>query len=166
MQDTFVEWLVSAKTTPKGVVARVFSVFAVVVSLFSVLFIGIYSIILLFVVGYISYYVWTHTNVEYEYSFLNGELSIDQILGQTSRKTVVKIELKDVNVVAKINSEHVSGYNHSKVNVFDYSSGFSSDNVVAICYGTSGEAQKILIEPNEKLFLAMKRVNPNKVFLD
>ena len=40
-------------------------------------------------------------NVEYEYSFLNGTLTIDKIMGQARRKHITEVDIKNATIIAK-----------------------------------------------------------------
>ncbi len=45
------------------------------------------------------------TAVEYEYSFINGELTIDRIVNQSERKKMISFETKKVEKAGRYNSE-------------------------------------------------------------
>ena len=68
---------------------------------------GILGITITILLGYVAYIAWVYTKVEYEYDFLNGELSVDKILGARSRKHIAEYDIKKAELIARANSDEV-----------------------------------------------------------
>lgn len=50
-------------------------------------------------VGYLVWYAWRFTGLEYEYALYGGEMTVDVIYGQAQRKTKCTLDLKAVEAV-------------------------------------------------------------------
>ncbi len=50
-----------------------------------------------------AWYLFKYTNVEYEYSYCNGEFDIDVIYGQNKRKDVIVFDVSNCEVIAAYN---------------------------------------------------------------
>ncbi len=162
MGDVFVERIVKRKVSPKGLMFRVLAVLLTVISFFSVLFLGMLGITLTILVLYGAYTVWSYTNVEYEYSFVNTELSVDKILGQRKRKHIADIDIKEAEIIAPANSSEITGRANS-LNVLDYSTGYESNDLYAMIASTDKGMAKILFNADEKMIDAMRHVRPSIV---
>ena len=80
MDEIFVERIVKRKIDIKGMLLRVLAVVLTVLSLCTILFLGMLGVTLTILFAYLTYLVWAYTSVEYEYSFLNTELTIEKIM--------------------------------------------------------------------------------------
>lgn len=166
MGDVFLEYLIKAKTSALGWAVRAGGILLVLISAFLVLILGATGIILMFFTAYLLYKIFQWTSLEFEYSFLSGELDIDKILGQSSRKRVMTINVKETEVIASVESDKIKAHRGSDMKVVDYSSGIASDKQYAIILNLNGVRTKIIIEPNKAMIMAMRDIAPSKVFLD
>lgn len=164
MGDIFVEELVKAKTGMMGYLARIAGVLLVLLSFSTFVVLGFYCLIVVFFAGYLEYKIWQWTSVEYEYAFLSGELDVDRILGQNSRKRFFSINFEDVEVAAYENDERVRPYLNPDVEVVDLSSG-TGEVCLVLCGTVEGRRTRVMLEPGEKMVKAMENYAPKKVFL-
>lgn len=71
-------------------------------------FIAIYSLALAFFISSLSaygaWYFFKYTNVEYEYSYCNGEFDIDVIYGQKNRKDIITFDVSACEKIAAFNA--------------------------------------------------------------
>ncbi len=51
------------------------------------------------------FFTWRYVSVEYEYSITSGELTFSKIFGNRSRRTVLKLMLRDAIKIAPLDSE-------------------------------------------------------------
>lgn len=108
MSDTFMEYLIKKKSTPKDILFKVLIVLAAVL-LSLVLFIispilGAFSMIgYLIVVGvvYGAFRLVTSLNVEYEYVLTNGDLDVDKIVNRNARKRLVSVKCSSFETFGK-----------------------------------------------------------------
>lgn len=162
MDEVFVEQIVKRGTNISGVLLRILSIFVVLIGVMSILWLGILGFTITILLGYASYMVWSYTNVEYEYSLLNRDLTIDKIMGQRKRKNIANYDLREAEIIAPAMSERVIRASMNAV-VKNYSSGSKKGNVYAIIINNANGKIKVLFEPNEKVIEAMHHVRPNIV---
>lgn len=165
MKDYYVEWLVAKKRSLMDNILRGLSVVFLVIS---VLLFSLTANIIIFIIAIaaagLTYLAFTFTNVEYEYIFVTGELSIDRILAKTRRKRIECFELDKLEIVAPLKSSKLDGFAHKKYRECDYSSGVRTpDSHIYVMYC---DGKKILFEPDRKLIEALKDCLPHKVHID
>lgn len=100
MDEIFIERIVKRKVDIKGMLLRVLAVVLTVLSLCTILFLGMLGLTLTILFAYLTYLVWAYTSVEYEYSFLNTELTLKKIMGQRKRKHVDEFDIKQAEIIA------------------------------------------------------------------
>ena len=99
----------------------------------------------------------------------NGILTIDVIRGKRRRKTAHTLALKDLEVIAPNWHESVAKYRKDggteKLKKFDYTS--YDDNIPYYTMITYEDKEKIklLLDLNSSMLEAIKRVYPQKVYL-
>ena len=128
-------------------------------------FIGGYLIFLvpLAVFGLLSFLVVPGFELEYEYLYLDKELTIDKIMSKQKRKKVRDIDLSKMEYICPINSHQLDPYKSRNLKVSDYSSKEENARVWVIVYKDQSGDELIGIEPNEELLKAIKTVYPRKV---
>ena len=106
---------------------------------------------------------------DYEYTLENDTLSIDVIYGKKYRKTAHVLELKNMEVTAPHWHESVAKYKKNggteQLKKFDYTS--YDDNIpyyTMIVYENK-EKIKLLLDLNDSMLEAVKRVYPQKVYM-
>ena len=163
MQDVFVEQIIKRKLSMGGLAIRIGAIFLVLIGVLLIPMFGILGITITILLGYLAYLAFVYTSVELEYSFVNGELTIDKILGKRKRKPGETYDIRKASLIAPANSEEVAKKSEylTKIN---YTGTRNIDNHYAIILddvdGVKG-ALMITIEPEEKLVEAMYNVRPN-----
>ena len=103
--DKFAEQLVkkqdSTKDTMKRACVIILAVTVTVISLVMVVMGFALAIILPVCAGWGAWYFLKMLHTEYEYSCTNGILDIDKIMGQSKRKQLLSIEVKNFTVYGK-----------------------------------------------------------------
>lgn len=163
MNESYVECLVARR--PSGGM-KALKVLLIVVTVIGILG-GMIAFPLLIVavaaaVG--AYFASLYSSLEYEYLYVDKEISVDKILNKSKRKKAEKFELDRMEIFAPVNSWHLDNYKNRQFKATDYSSGVAGqpDRRYAMIY--NGE-RKILFEPNQEMVKAMQAVAPRKVFL-
>lgn len=161
MSDVYVECLVQAKGS-KG--TKFLQIFLIVLTVLCCLAMVIFPpiVVVAVLLGVASYFVGTFTQVEYEYLYLDKELTIDRIVAQSRRKKVATYTIDRMEVFAPENSYHLDNYKKRDVKTEDYSAA-ESDKIYCMYY--EGGA-KVLLSPTEDMVKALKNVAPRKVFND
>ena len=159
MDEIFVERIVKRKVDIKGMLLRVLAVVLTVLSLCTILFLGM-TLTILF--AYLTYLVWAYTSVEYEYSFLNTELTIEKIMGQRKRKHVDEFDIKQAEIIAPAVSDEIKS-RAGNIVTLDYSTGYGSSDLYSMITNTDKGAVQVLFNADEKLIEAMRHIRPSIV---
>lgn len=168
MKSYYTEHLVSQNPTgkTKGIKAAII-VGAVLVEALLILFggyLGGFSLFLM--VGVIALVVWLlkKFDLEFEYTFFDeGDLYIDKIMSQSSRKRVLVTSVKEMELLAPVNSYEAQNFQNLKT--LDYSSNEPNAVVYILIVKNKEERVKVLFEPNQKILDGMKYMAPRKVVL-
>lgn len=168
MSDVYVECLVKAKTS---MLARIGRGLLIALAVSCVLLIFLLPPLLLFcMIGAVlfgagAYVVKLFTDLEYEYFYLDKELSVDKIMAKARRKRVATYQLDRIEILAPFRSYHLDNYRNRQAKTKDYSIGEElKPDKRYLMYYEGGE--RIVLSPSEELIKAMKNVAPRKVFSD
>lgn len=95
------------------------------------------------------------TSFEYEYIFVNGELSVDKIVAKSKRTRLITIELKNVENLGKYDKAKFSG--RKDMAELIYCETYSGENGVffEVRHPKIGMT-RLVFTPNEKMAKAMK----------
>lgn len=106
----------------------------------------------LFLTGYCVRFIF----VEYEYTFVNGELTIDKIIAKSKRKHLVDVQMKSIEKMGKSDDEALTNL---KVNTIrDYSLSRDHSHTIYIYYKDSRTDGNVVLffTPTKKTLTAMK----------
>ncbi len=165
MSDVYVECLVKAKQSTMGKFFKVLLItLTVIFGLMAMVGIVI-GLIVAVVTGVGAYFVNLYTDLEYEYLYLDKELTVDKVMAKSKRKRVGTYSVDRMEVLAPIKSYHLDSFKNRTVKEKDYSIGeeLQPDQRYVIYY-EGGE--KLILSPSEELVKALKNVAPRKVFMD
>lgn len=167
MSDAYVECLVKQKQAGIWKVLRVFLIVLAVLFLLATLFtlLGIVCFILAIVAAVGSYLVNLFTDLEFEYIYVDKELSVDKVMAKSRRKRVATYSLDRVEAFGPVKSYHLDQFRNRNVKTIDYSIGeeLQPDRRYALYYEGG---IKLLMSPSEELVKVMKNAAPRKVFTD
>lgn len=113
-----------------------------------------------FITGFVL--LRTRIAIEYEYLYVGKEMTIDKIMGKAKRKTIRRIDMDRVEMVAPIKSWHLDEYKNRQLKIENYTS-MTDQGVV---YAMVSDNSKILIEVNDELIKLFKNTIPRKIFTD
>ncbi len=105
---------------------------------------------------------WKHTQVEYEYSFFSGKLTVNKILGGRTRKKLLEVMIRDISAIFPYEDVHVSKAEkwNAKVAVYAASSLSAPSLYLALWENEeSGKRYLLCFEPDEKALKIMKYYN-------
>ena len=166
MQEIYSETYLKAKASPQRVLGRLLLiVLAAVMLLFGLMIMLSLGTALVFIamagVAAIIYFVLPSTNIAYEYIFVDGQIDFDRILNGAKRKTLKRIDMENVEVVAPQDSHRLDPYQRAPL--VDYSSGYATDRYfIAVSIGDKG-TERILFTPDEKMLSMMRMKAPSKI---
>lgn len=165
MSESYVEWLVKRKTSGMMKLAQVVCI-ALAVVCFFVGSAGLY-VALIFAIAFAvgAYFASMNAEIEYEYLYLDKEITIDKVMNRSKRKRVGVFTIEKMEIFAPMKSYHLDDYKNRQVKTEDYSSGVEKQPECRYLMYYNGE-KKLILEPNEEMVKAMKNVAPRKVFMD
>lgn len=165
MSESYVECMVARRTS--GIQLFLKYLLYGITGITALLGIGGYLIFLIvaIVAGVGSYFVTLYTDIEYEYLYLDKEITIDKVLHKSKRKRVGVYALDKIEIMAPIKSYHLDGYKNRQFKELDFSCGFEDKPDKRYVFYYDG-AEKIIFEPNEELVKMCKSVAPRKIFTD
>ena len=165
MSETYVECLVKRK---KSIVATILKwILITITAFFGVMGIlgATIPFIIAIVTGVLAYIVNLRTDLEYEYLYLDKEITIDKIMNKTKRKKVEVFEIDRMEIIAPIKSHHLDSYRNRQMKTTDYSIGEERQPDCRFVMYYNGD-RKIILSPSPELLKAIRTVAPRKVFAD
>lgn len=147
MSDSYVECLVKAKQPAWAKILKVLLITLTVLSCL-VMFVFIIFLPVALAAGVGAYFLNMYTDLEYEYLYLDKELSVDKIMAKSKRKRVGTYSLDRMEVFAPVYSYHLDNFKNRQVKEKDYSIGevLQPDGRYAMYY-----------EGGEKILLSLMR---------
>lgn len=165
MSETYVECLVKKKTSIVMVMIKwiltAAAAFCIMLGLLGIILLLIAGILL----GVLAYFVNMRSVVEYEYLYLDKEITVDRILNKTKRKRMGTFDVDRMEIFAPIKSHQLDSYRNRQMKTLDYSVGEERQpdmRYVMYCDGNS----KVILSPSPEMIKALRTVAPRKVFMD
>lgn len=163
--DTYVELLIQKKTPAWLAALRIVTMAAAVI----LALLGLMGLAPFFigaiVLGIAAYFIYLNADLEYEYLYVDRQLSIDKVMAKSRRKKAAEFDLDRMEVLAPINSYRLDAYKNKSYKTVDYSSGVASQPDKRYVMYFNGE-QKVILEPDAQLVKAIQNIAPRKVFTD
>ncbi len=163
MNDSYVECMVARKSSPLMGVLKYIIYILTGVSVIGVVAGYYIFIVTLLIFGLLTYFVVPGFELEYEYLYLDREITIDKIMSKQKRKKVRTVELGKMEYLCPLNSHQLDQYKARNVKMSDYSSKDPDAKVWVIIYKDQSTEELIAFEPNEEMLKAVKNVYPRKV---
>lgn len=167
MSDNYIEHLIKKKANAGMLALRTTAiVLAVIMGLLGLMG-SMVSLLIAVVFGIMAYLLNLQTVIEYEYLFLNKELSVDKIQAQSKRKRIKEFDLNKVELIAPAKSHRLDSYkNNQKCVAYDFSSGSSETKVYSFIYAGDRELARVTIDMTDEILKYFKDISPRKVFED
>ncbi|MDR0964363.1 MAG: hypothetical protein LBM60_07085 [Clostridium sp.] len=157
--------MVKAKRTNKATYLRLFlSMLAVAMLIMSLIVLSL-LLVAAIACGIAAYLVSYYTNLEYEYTYVDRELTIDRIASRAKRKRIAVYTLDRMEIFAPIKSYHLDGYKNRQVKTLDYSVGEQLQPDLRYSLYYEGNV-RLILSPSEDLIKVMKNAAPRKVYTD
>ena len=116
----------------------------------------------LFVLSIFGYYFFVQKYcVEFEYFYMDEELTISKIVNKSKRKKILELNDGAIKLVAPINSAELEGFNN--LEKLDCTANGLSNLSYAIVYMHKGKLKIVKIQMNDELYKELKRDMPYKV---
>ena len=163
MSDTYVECLVARKSSfPLRLLKTLLMMLTVCFFIVGMMYLA--ALVVAIVLGVASYFAYMNADIEYEYLYLDKEITIDKVLAKSRRKKAAVYSIEKMEVLAPVKSYHLDAFRNRELKTVDYSSGEADDNnkYVMVYEGNV----KVILEPNAEMVKAIQAVAPRKVFTD
>ena len=166
MNESYKELLVKKDRGAKGTLMRVGSVVpTVLIGLLTLLTGNIIFFIVVIALGVLDYFVFQWTDIEYEYLYLDKEISVDKIMSKTRRKKLTTISVDKIEIMAPEKSHQLDSYRNRQTKVTDLSAGHDLPDQKLYWIFYEGN-QKILMNLTEDFARTVKGIAPRKVFTE
>ena len=163
MNDSYVECMVARKNQPILGILKYLIYILTGVSVIAVVA-GYYIFLVpLVIFGLLAFFAVPNFDLEYEYLYVDREITIDKIMSKQKRKKVRTLELSKMECICPINSHQLDPYKSRNLKIYDYSSGQPDAKVWVLVYKDRESEELIGLEPNEELIKVIRSLYPRKV---
>ena len=166
MNETYVECLVK-KETP--IYMKLLKILTIMLAACFVMlgFITLIAMIIGVLLCVAAYFVYLNCDLEYEYLYVDKELSVDKIMAKSRRKIAATFDMGKLEIMAPLKSWHLDNYKNrmEKEKATDYSSGQAKQPETRYVFFYDGK-QQIIFEPSLEMVKAIQTAAPRKVFTD
>ena len=160
MDHTFIEVLIQRKRNGAAGILKI-ALGAVTVLSLLLFFYSFFCIVVTIAAGLGAYYFYLQEYVEYEYSFLDRELTVDKIMAKSVRRKQGDYQMDRLTAAAPEGSSKLDGYRNGRYKVKNYSGNTETPRM--ILYFEDG--LELILDRDEELLQAMRMVAPSKVSL-
>lgn len=174
MLDGIVECLVERRKTKKAYLIRFLAFLIDSILIAASLFIFLYmtafsAIIFIFaIIGVVlTWLAIRNTNIEYEYSFFEGEFTVDRILNKSNRKCVKKFSFDKLELIVPKGSHRLGGNPNNNRRKYNYSAlDPELKDYVAVVIDDNASAVEVIFTPNTELLEILNKKYPRKVTIN
>ena len=170
MLEGVVECLVKRNLTTGAIAGRFCMILGDLTGVFATLIVignwpawSLIALLGLIGLGFATYFVFRNTNLEYEYSYFEGEMRVDKIMGKATRKKLATFDFNKMDMMAPVDSPRF--HNAQGMKAVNYSTRSAEDTTYgAILYNDQNEQVFLMFTPNEELMAALQRLAPRKIY--
>lgn len=166
MNESYKELLVKKDRGAKETFIRIISVVpTVLLGLLTFLTGNMIFFIIVIALGVLDYFIFQWTDIEYEYLYLDKEISVDKIMAKTRRKKLMTISVEKIEIMAPEKSYQLDSCRNRQTKVTDLSAGHDLPDQKLYWVFYEGN-QKILMNLTEDFAKTIKGIAPRKVFTE
>ena len=111
-----------------------------------------------------AYFAYLNASIEYEYLYVDKEISIDKVLAKSRRKKAASYSLEQMEIFAPLNSHRLDSYKNRQMKTIDYSSGIAAQPERRYMMIWNGDT-KLILEPNAEMVSKLREIYPGRDFL-
>lgn len=165
MNDTYMEYMVRKHRSPLFAVGGYLCVFFAVLFLLLGMLGQPVALLAFGAFAAAAYFFRTRQIVEFEYLYLEKEISIDKIVGMRKRKRQANIKMENVSIFAPIGSSQAKdAVARATGKDFDFTTG--NKNSLEQCYViVTGDGNKYMLEPSVEFVKMAQMAAPRKVIV-
>ena len=111
-----------------------------------------------------GYYLKFHSDVEYEYIYLDKEITVDRIFAKSRRKKAAKYNMDKTEIIAPISSDRLDIYKGRNLKTEDFSE--RNPETAGQCYVMVYDNKlKVLLQADKEFIKAVQSGAPRNVFI-
>lgn len=162
MNQSYAEAGVSRKNSVKSMALRILMILAIIAGAFLMLLGGLFGVIGAAAI-LAMIYLLPKLNVDYEYIYVDGQIDFDRITGKAKRKTMMRIDMEQVEIIAPQGSHALDAYTYTKCEKLDFSSGTKDVKPYIAVANKDGKKYMISFEPSELMLSCIRQKSPRKL---
>lgn len=166
MGDVFEEQLIKRVAEPKYAFYIGACTFVTVAVAFASLLIHPILLVIAIVLGIGDYFLFQTFDVEYEYTYINGELDFDKIMAKSRRKRMLSVNVRKLEMIGPKGAYQLDSLRKSKYKTYNFSSNNEEHTIYEMYIREENELLKIYFEPNQNMLEAMRNLGPRKVIMN
>lgn len=164
MNESYVECMVARKPNPLNSVIKVLVYAATAISVIMALLFGLpFMIVVAVGLVLVIYFLLPSLDLEFEYLYLDKEISIDKVMNKQKRKRICVLDLNKMEMIAPETSHELDSYKSRGIKIQDYSSKDPEIKKHILVYNGAKGVELICMEPNAALMKCIKNVFPRKI---
>ena len=166
MEEIYSETFLKAKPPMKRKMLRtgllLLAILALLFGICSMLVMGTILVMgVMVIVAVIIFFLLPTNDIAYEYIFVDGQIDYDCIYGGAKRKTLKRIDMTEVEIVAPENSHRLDS--DQNLSLIDYSSSMPQDRHYIAVFVGEDSSGRIRFTPDDKMIEMMGFKSPSKV---
>lgn len=162
MNDSYAEWLIKRKVPFYAYILNAVLSVITAISVILAFTTGVLAVILMFACAGALYLSYRNTRLEFEYLYVDNQLSVDKILGRAARKKFFECNMEEIQIIAPSDS-HVLNEYRGNARIIDASSHQAGVKTYTAVVQKKGEIRKLVFEPSDKMMECFRRSAPRKI---
>lgn len=161
-----VEQIIKVKAPKQSILFKVIMILACILAVTTIPSTKTMGLLLVVILVIFTVFVFRYYKAEYEYSLMDGELTVERIMARTSRKRCGVYAIKKATLVAKPDCQDALRLEHMDYRTNSYTRGEADTSgvVVIYTYNDNNEMERLYIEPDEKMLEAISECVGRGVF--
>lgn len=162
MNQLYAEVGVKRQNTPKTIAFRCLLIFGILVGLILLVIGGLFSALGVAIIV-VMVFLYPKLNIEYEYVYVDGQIDFDKITAKSRRKTMLRLDMEQVEIVAVEGSHALDNYTNIQLEKRDFTSGKKENTRYIIIANMKEKKLRVAFEPSETMLSMIKQKSPRKV---
>lgn len=152
-----VEQIIKVKAPKQSILFKAIMILACILAVTTIPSTKTMGLLLVVILVIFTVFVFRYYKAEYEYSFMDGELTVERIMARTSRKRCGVYSISKATLVAKPDCQDALRLEHMDYRTNNYTRGEADTSgvIVIYTYNDNNEMERIYIEPDEKMLEAI-----------
>lgn len=118
-------------------------------------------------VAVVFYFLHMETQVEYEYTYIEGRLSFAKITAKRKRKELAEVDMENLLLLAPADAPELMTYHSGskKAAAADYTSGKGAQDVYEVVYKRGEDTAAIRFQPDANMLALIQKGNMQQVIV-